>query len=103
MKTYCNQKHGFEIEIPEEWAPAPPVPLELLGLMPAIPKGLKKDVFQIGCYNEAFNFEISPLFPEPLLSDTEREFTLYARSMGFHDLVFGRIKVGGKEHVCAHY
>jgi hypothetical protein len=23
--------------------------------------------------------------------------------IGFHDVVFGRIRVGGKEHVCAHY
>lgn len=104
MKTYRNEKHGFEIDMPEEWSPVPAVAFGLLSRLSGTTKGgVSKDCFQYGCYEEAFNFEIGPLFPEPLLSDTEREFTLYAQNRGFKGLEFGRIMVGGKEHVCAHY
>jgi tetratricopeptide (TPR) repeat protein len=104
MKTYLNEKHGFEIDLPESWAPAPELPPGLMdALAGPIPPGINKDCFQYGCYDEAINFEIGPLYPEPLLDDTVIEFKVYAQVQGFKNLHFGRINVAGKEHVCAHY
>ncbi len=104
MRTCRNEKHGFEIDLPEAWLPTPDLPTGLMdALAGPIPPGVNKDCFQYGCYDEAINFEIGPLYPEPLLEDTEIEFRLYAQVHGFADLHFGRINVAGKEHVCAHY
>ena len=104
MKTYQNEKHGFEIDIPENWSPPPAIAYKIAGILSGpMPRGLQKDVFQYGCAEEAFNFEIAPLFPEPLLEDTDREFQLFARDRGYSNLVLGRITVAGKEHVCASY
>jgi tetratricopeptide (TPR) repeat protein len=91
MKTYRNEQLGFEIDMPEEWLPSP------------IPGVGPKDFIQFGCPNEAFNFEVGPLFPERLLEYTELEFRLYAQHKGYTDLEFGRITVGGREHVWARY
>jgi tetratricopeptide (TPR) repeat protein len=104
MKTLRNEKHGFEIDIPEAWSPAPVAANRLMDAVSGpTPPGVSNDSFQYGCEDEAFNFVIGPLFPEPLLDDTETEFQLYARDKGFADLHFGRILVAGKEHVWASY
>lgn len=91
MKTYQNEQLGFAIDIPEEWLRSP------------IPSEGLEDVVQLGCYDEAFNFVVGPLLPERLLERTELEFRLYAQSQGYTDLEFGRITVGGKEHIWARY
>ena len=91
MKTLQNEKHGFEIDLPEDWQPA------------RIPSAPGKDLWQYGCRDEALNFEIGPLFPEPALDDTEIEFKLFARDRAFSNLQIGRIRVAGKDHVCASY
>ncbi len=91
MKTFHSEQLGFEIDIPDEWELAPNYSTS------------PKVFFQLGCYAEAFNFEVGPLFPERLLEYTEYEFRQYAHQHSFHELVFGRIIVAGKQHVCAHY
>jgi tetratricopeptide (TPR) repeat protein len=105
MKTIRNEKHGFEIDVPVEWVPAPSLPLKALGFLsaPKAAAGASKDSWQYGCVDEAFNFVIGPLFPVPPLEDTELEFTLYAQNREYTELEFGRITVGGKDHVWARY
>lgn len=104
MKTYRNEKHCFEIDIPETWSSPPAITYRLMGVLSGPnPPGVNKDCFQYGCRDEALNFEIGPLFPPPILDDTEIEFALYARDRGFSVPKFSRIMVAGKEHVCASY
>lgn len=104
MKTYRNEKHGFEINIPEDWAPVPSVAMSLLGRLFGFGANRAgKDCFQYGCHDEAFNFEIGPLFPEPSLEDTRIQFTQFAWFRGFTKLKFDNILVMDKQHVCASY
>jgi len=90
-QTYRNKEQGFEIDIPEKWRLS-----RISGSGPG-------DLVQYGCYEEAFNFLTAPLSPEPPLDQTERDFVQHAIRLGFSQLAFGRITVGGKEHVCAKY
>ncbi len=102
IKTYRNDRHGFEIDIPEDWSASDDAEIVERVLGP-IPLTDPHDSFQFGRRDEAFNFVINPLCLEPSLEDTEFEFTIYAQDHAFHDLKFGRITVGNREHVCAHY
>jgi tetratricopeptide (TPR) repeat protein len=89
MKTYRDEGLGFEIDVPEEWS----LPTRVA------PDSLKFD----GVLNETLNFAIGPLLPERLLEYTELEFRLYAHNKRYTDLEFGRISVGGRDHVWARY
>lgn len=89
MKKYKNEALGFEIDIPEEWPHA--TILESNCLM--------FDQAPI----ERFNFVIGFLLPERLLEYTEFEFKQFAQKHGHTDLNFGRILVGGIDHVWARY
>lgn len=104
MNIYRNVKHGFEMELPETWSPAPDSLVRRSAALLAqigLPSG--RDVFQFGCYDEAINFEIAPIYPEPLLDDTVTEFIVFTEARGYTDVKFGRLNVAGKEHVCASY
>jgi tetratricopeptide (TPR) repeat protein len=87
MKAYRNEQLGFEIEVPDDWS---------------LPVGGALN--DIRCRpDEAIDFAISPQLPELLPDYVEREFTRYARGKGYTNLEFGRMSVGGKEHVWARY
>ena len=87
MKTCRNEQLGFEIDVPEDWS---------------LPTGGALD--DIICHpDEAIDFEIGPQLPELVPDYIERDITRYAQGMGYTNLEFGRISVGGKEHVWARY
>ena len=102
IKTYHNDRHGFEIDVPVDWqAPDPSTPFDRL--LEPTGKTDPHDFFQFNSPEEAFNFVINPLGLEPALENTEAEFTIFAQDHHFYDVVFDRISVGGREHVTAHY
>jgi tetratricopeptide (TPR) repeat protein len=101
-KTYRNDRHGFQIDIPERWQlPDQPRQAEAIFGTPSLTD--PHDFFQFNCPEEAFNFVINPLGMQPELEDTEAEFILWAHAHQFYDVVFSRMMVGGREHVCARY
>jgi len=102
MKTYRNDRHGFEIDVPENWS-APDNPRIIERVLEPMPLADPHDAFQLGCMDEAFNFVINPLGIEPSLEDTELEFTIWAQDHRFHDVEFGRITVVNRDHVWARY
>jgi tetratricopeptide (TPR) repeat protein len=89
VKAYRNEEYNFEMDIPQEWS---------LSTVP-VNDGIKF----IYTHIEAFNLKIGPIVPEPIPEHTEREFKEYARHSGYTDLQFGRISVGGRDHVWARY
>ena len=82
MKTYRNEKIGFEIMIPEEWS---------FARTQQVSHFLGKDdsiLFLCGA-NEAFNLQIGPCPPPTPLSQTEDGFRHYAKSQGYTALEIG--------------
>ena len=89
MKTYRDERHRFEIDVPTEWLHPTQVAVE----------GLKFNCNS----NEAFNIQMGPMISETSLDDTESEFKRYAQAKGYTALEFGRITVQGKDHIWARY
>ena len=71
MKTYRSEKHGFEIDIPEEWSPAALAALPLGGAPGVAVQFLGDD--------ESANIVIEPMAPEPPPDVTEHMFRLAAQ------------------------
>ena len=89
MKTYRNERLGFEIHMPEEWA---------------LPTRVGLGGLAFGCGpDEGFDVAVGPFLSQPSLEDTERRFAQYASAQGYGDLEFGRTSVGGKGHVWIRY
>ncbi len=87
MKTYRDPKHGFAMDVPEEWS----VPVE----------GEQGD---FTCRpDEAVILNFAPMPPDIALDFIECSFAEYAKGRGYTNLQFGRITVEGKEHIWARY
>jgi hypothetical protein len=84
MKTCRSERHGFKIDVPEAWLPP-----EITPDGPAFNCGRE----------EAFSFKIGPITYVPDLDITEDNFSRQAHANGYTEVAFGRIPVGGKEHV----
>ncbi len=89
MKTYRNERLGFRIDVPVEWA----LPVRA---------GSDGVIFRCGP-GEDLNIIVGPLPSRSSMQDTERQFTQYAQERGYDDLELGRILVGGKNHIWARY
>jgi tetratricopeptide (TPR) repeat protein len=92
MKTYRNERHGFEIRIPEEWSAYPEG------------KAMAGDPLVIKCRaNEAFHIEITPLTVTPFPYQVENEFRRLAEKKGCTNLIVGRFNADDKEHIFARF
>jgi hypothetical protein len=104
MKTYRNDKLGFEIDVPEAWSLAsgrmPLVPAAMFALKSGWVPGVE---VQFVDADENVNISIEPMVPEPPPDVTELMFRLYAQDMGYAQCQFGRITVGGRQHTWARY
>ena len=104
LKTYRNERHGFEIDVPEDWSldtKRAPFPFILISLV----RGLRLYAdLQFSCgSNEALNFMIERMQVELPPDIHQLIFSINAQDMEYTDLDFGRITVGGREHTWARY
>ena len=94
MKNYRNEKHGFEMNVPEEW---------LLSRWGKYQTATRKTI-DFGCkYYEEFIMQILQLNTEPSHEQTENDFRREAQSSNYTELEFGRILIEDKEHVWVRY
>lgn len=107
-KTYRDPKHGFEIDIPENWeihqesVPASALASVFSGLRCG--HGSDVDVVFTNGPDEIMNFLVETMNSEPTPSFTERLFRAQAQhTMNYTHCEYGRIIVGNKAHAWARY
>jgi hypothetical protein len=89
MKTYLNERFGFEMDIPSEWTPREQ----------AAPGSV---IFMLSP-DETVNLQAGPMPPNNSLEQTESEFRRYAQERGYTGLDFGRITAQNKAHLWVRY
>jgi tetratricopeptide (TPR) repeat protein len=105
VKTYQDKKHGFEIDIPQNWT----IYKEILPVLDAAFLGPGHDwtpdvdvTFTCGP-KEFVNVAVETMTPEPTPQMTEQIFRQYAASRHFKNCQYGRITVARQAHTWARY
>jgi hypothetical protein len=105
-QTYELQRLGFAIDLPAGWTLVTQAPAWQIRFLARL-KGVRvpdSSVVEFTCGSEeSINVSVMPLGAELPPDVTELSMTLEAQDLEFTDPIFGRITVGGREHVTARY
>jgi hypothetical protein len=104
-KTYRDPKHGFEIDIPENWVIYKEVAPALASVFFRLRYGWNPhvDVAFANGPDEIINVVVEIMNPEPTSNLTEQFFRLYAQNMNYTHCEYGRIVVVNKAHTWTRY
>jgi hypothetical protein len=102
MSTYRNEECGFELDLPKGWSITTGFARIPFILSNVIQHANILEEFSLGS-REYLNIVVESMLPEPPPDVTELLFTLQAQDMGYTDVDFDRITVGGRDHTCVRY
>ena len=108
MKTYTDNKRGYQIDLPNDWRMDDKKPPIISGLLFRIIYGgpLTNGLAFIRGSNETLetlNISVEAMPPGITPEATQQFFMEYVHQAGYAGVSFGRILVGGKEHTWARY
>jgi hypothetical protein len=100
--TYRNEMHGFEIDLPRDWAITSGFSRIHVILSTMIQHANILEEFSCGG-KEHLNIVVEKMQPEIPPDINELMFTLQARKMKYTDVKFSRLTIVGKDHACVTY